>query len=126
VVAPTQVPQRRSAEPAANMLRVAAALKRAPGAFAAPGRALFSVLVLGEHDGGAVLGATAAAVTAALACRAGAVTVVLAGAGAEAAAPSAAALAGVDRVLHCEDARVAHGLAEGLSALLPSCVLTNL
>lgn len=76
-----------------------------------------STLVLGEYDAAGVSGATRAAVTAA-GKLGGPIHVLLAGVGAQAAAASAAQVAGVQKVLYSEEASVSHGLAEGLVALL--------
>ncbi len=76
-----------------------------------------STLVLGEYDAAGVSGATRAAVTAA-GKLGGPIHVLLAGAGAQAAAASAAQVAGVQKVLYSEEASVSHGLAEGLALLL--------
>lgn len=77
-----------------------------------------SSLVLGEFDAkGAVSGATRAAVSAALKIG-GPVHVLVAGAGAKAAAAGAAKVAGVEKVLYSEEACVSNGMAEGLAALL--------
>jgi electron transfer flavoprotein alpha subunit len=74
-----------------------------------------SVLLLAEVAGGAlVLDATARCATAA--AKMGPITVLVCGSAD--AAQSAARIAGIDKVLHCADGSVAHGLAENLSALI--------
>ena len=72
-------------------------------------------LVVAEHDNASVRPATLNTVTAALACG-GTVDVLIAGAGAQAAATAAAAIAGVAKVLHAEGELFAHGLAENVAA----------
>jgi len=84
-----------------------------------------SSLVLGEFDGKGVLsGATRAAVTAARKVG-GPLHMLLAGAGAKAAATSAAQVAGVEKVLYSEEATFSNGMAEGLSSLLKACQEKN-
>jgi electron transfer flavoprotein alpha subunit len=78
-----------------------------------------AVLVLAEHTNSALNDATAKAVNAATAIG-GDVHVLVAGAGAKAAADAAAQIAGVSKVLLAEDAGLAHALAENVSALLVS------
>jgi electron transfer flavoprotein alpha subunit len=74
-----------------------------------------SVLLLAEVAGGAlVLDATARCATAA--AKLGPITVLVCGSAD--AAQAAARIAGIDKVLHCADGSVAHGLAENLSALI--------
>jgi electron transfer flavoprotein alpha subunit len=75
-----------------------------------------AVLVLADHDGSAVTQPTRSAVAAA--GKLGEVTVLVLGPAA--AAQSAAAVAGVAKVLHSDAALYAHGLAEPVSALLVS------
>ncbi|MFE3838537.1 electron transfer flavoprotein subunit alpha/FixB family protein [Pseudogemmobacter sonorensis] len=78
-----------------------------------------AVLLLAEVNGGELaLDATAKAVTAAKAL--GPVTVLVAGAGVDAAATAAAGLAGVEKVLKADDAAHANALAEPLADLLVS------
>jgi len=72
-------------------------------------------LVIAEHDNASIKGATFNTVTAAAQCG-GDVHVLVAGANAAAAAAAAAQIAGVSRVLHAEDAGLAHGLAENMAA----------
>jgi len=74
-----------------------------------------AALVIAEHDNHSVKGATLNTVTAALACG-GDVHVLVAGAGAEAAAKAAAQIAGVSKVLHADAAALDHGLAENMAA----------
>lgn len=83
-----------------------------------------STLILGEFEGSAVSNATRAAVTAAKKLG-GPVHVVLAGEGAAAAAPSAASVVGVDKVVFSEDASLKGGVAEGISALLQGLHAAN-
>ena len=68
-------------------------------------------LIIAEHDGQNLKGATLSAVTAATQLG-GAVDVLVAGASVSAIASQAAAVAGVDRVLTVEDAALEHTLAE--------------
>ena len=72
-------------------------------------------LVIAEHDNNSVKVSTLNTVTAALACG-GDVHVLVAGANAGAAAAAAAKIAGVAKVLHADDAGLAHGLAENVAA----------
>jgi len=72
-------------------------------------------LVIAEHDNNSVKVSTLNTVTAALACG-GDVHVLVAGANAGAAAAQAAQIAGVAKVLHADDAGLAHGLAENMAA----------
>ncbi len=74
------------------------------------------VLVIAEHDNGALSAATRNAVTAG--AQLGEVTVVVAGEGCRAVADEAAALNGVAHVLLCDDAIYGQGLAEPLAALI--------
>jgi electron transfer flavoprotein alpha subunit len=75
-----------------------------------------AVLLLADHDGRAVSQPTRSAVAA---CgKLGEVHVLVLGEGAAAAAPAAAAMPGVAKVLLCEDASLANRLAEPLAALL--------
>ena len=74
-----------------------------------------AALVIAEHDNQGIKPATLNTVTAALACSAE-VHVLVAGHGAAQAAQSAAAIAGVAKVLHADDAGLAHGLAENVAA----------
>jgi len=75
-----------------------------------------AVLLLADHDGSAVSQPTRSALAAA--GKLGEVHVLLVGEGAAGAAPAAAALPGVAKVLLAEDASLAHRLAEPLAALL--------
>ena len=72
-------------------------------------------LVIAEHDNTSIKGATLNTVTAAAQCG-GDVHVLVAGANAAAAAAAAAQIAGVTKVLHIDDAGLAHGLAENVTA----------
>ena len=72
-------------------------------------------LVIAEHDNASIKGATFNNVTAAAQCD-GDVHVLVAGANAAAAAAAAAQIVGVSKVLHAEDAGLAHGLAENMAA----------
>jgi electron transfer flavoprotein alpha subunit len=74
-----------------------------------------TALVIAEHDNNSVKAATLNTVTAALQCG-GDVHVLVAGANAGAAAAAAAKIAGVTKVLHADDAGLAHGLAENVAA----------
>lgn len=76
-----------------------------------------TVLVIAEHDNASIRGATLNTVTAAAACG-GEVHVLVAGHNAAAAAQQAAAIAGVAKVLHADDASLAHGLAENVAAVV--------
>jgi len=73
-----------------------------------------SVLVMAEHDGAHIKGATLNTVTAA--AQLGEVHVLVAGLNAAAAAAAAAQIAGVTKVLHADGASLADGLAENLAA----------
>jgi electron transfer flavoprotein alpha subunit len=75
-----------------------------------------AVLVLLEHDGGAIKQPSRSAVAAAE--KLGEVHVLVAGESVKAAAEGAAKLPGVAKVLVAEDASLTHGLAEPLAALL--------
>ncbi|MGE4312722.1 MAG: electron transfer flavoprotein subunit alpha/FixB family protein [Pseudobdellovibrionaceae bacterium] len=79
-----------------------------------------SILLLAEHDGKSIKPATLNTVAAASKIG-GDITVLVAGSGCEAAAKEAAQIAGVKNVLHCDDASLAHDMAEPLAA----CVLAN-
>ena len=72
-------------------------------------------LVIAEHDNASIKPATLNTVTAALQCG-GDVHVLVAGKNAGAAAAAAAQIAGVTKVLHADDAGLAHGLAENVAA----------
>jgi electron transfer flavoprotein alpha subunit len=72
-------------------------------------------LVIAEHDNTSIKGATLNTVTAAAQCG-GDVHVLVAGANAGAAAAAAAKIAGVTKVLHADEAGLAHGLAENVAA----------
>ena len=76
-------------------------------------------LVLADHDNAALKETTARAVSA-VAAIGGEIDVLVAGQGAQAVAAAAAKLAGVSKVLLAEDAALAHGLAEPLTALILS------
>ncbi len=75
-----------------------------------------TVLVIAEHDHASVKGATLHTVTAAAACGAGDVHVLVAGHNASAAAAAAAQIAGVSKVIHTDSPALAHALAENLAA----------
>ena len=75
-----------------------------------------TVLVIAEHDHASVKGATLHTVTAAAACGAGDVHVLVAGHNASAAAAAAAQIAGVAKVIHTDSPALAHALAENLAA----------
>jgi len=74
-----------------------------------------TALVIAEHDNNSIKGATLNTVTAALECDKD-VHVLVAGANAAAAAAAAAKIVGVSKVLHADDAGLAHGLAENVAA----------
>jgi electron transfer flavoprotein alpha subunit len=74
-----------------------------------------AILVIAEHEHGTLKGATLNTVTAATQCGAD-VHVLVAGANAAGAAQGAAQIAGVARVLHADDARLAEQLAEDVAA----------
>jgi electron transfer flavoprotein alpha subunit len=74
-----------------------------------------TTLVIAEHDNASIKGATLNTVTAAIQCG-GDVHVLVAGHNAQAAAAQAAQIAGVAKVLHADDAGLAHGLAENVAA----------
>ncbi|KQR75675.1 electron transfer flavoprotein subunit alpha/FixB family protein [Rhizobium sp. Leaf341] len=78
-----------------------------------------AILLLADHDGHTVSDATARTVSAATAIG-GDIHVLVAGAGADAAAANAATLAGVSKVLLANDAGLANNLAEPLAALIVS------
>ena len=75
-----------------------------------------TVLVIAEHDHASVKGATLHTVTAAVACGAGDIHVLVAGHNASAAAAAAAQIAGVAKVIHTDSPALAHALAENLAA----------
>ena len=72
-------------------------------------------LVIADHDHQSIKGSTLNTVTAALAC-APEVHVLVAGHNAAAAAAAAAQISGVAKVLHADEAGLAHGLAENVAA----------
>jgi electron transfer flavoprotein alpha subunit len=74
-----------------------------------------AILVIAEHEHGTLKGATLNTVTAATQCG-GDVHVLIAGANAAGAAQAAAQIAGVAKVLHADDARLAEQLAEDVAA----------
>lgn len=74
-----------------------------------------TALVIAEHDGTAIHGATLNTVAAAAACG-GDVHILVAGHQAGAAAEAAAKIAGVAKVLHADGQALAHNLAENLAA----------
>jgi electron transfer flavoprotein alpha subunit len=74
-----------------------------------------TALVIAEHDNNSIKGATLNTVTAASQCG-GDVHVLVAGSNAGAAAAAAAQIAGVSKVIHADDAGLAHGLAENVTA----------
>jgi len=76
-------------------------------------------LVIAEHDNASIRGATLNTVTAAVQAG-GEVHVLVAGHNAGEAAKQAAAIAGVSKVLHADDASLAHGLAENVAAAVLS------
>jgi electron transfer flavoprotein alpha subunit len=74
-----------------------------------------TALVIAEHDNASIKGATLNTVTAAAQCG-GDVHVLVAGHNAGAAAAAAAQIAGVSKVIHIDEAGLAHGLAENVAA----------
>ena len=74
-----------------------------------------TALVIAEHDNASIKPATLNTVTAAAQCG-GDVHVLVAGQNAAGAAAEAAQIAGVSKVIHLDDAGLAHGLAENVSA----------
>ena len=74
-----------------------------------------TALVIAEHDNASIKPATLNTVTAAAQCG-GDVHVLVAGQNAAGAAAEAAQIAGVSKVIHIDDAGLAHGLAENVSA----------
>jgi electron transfer flavoprotein alpha subunit len=75
-----------------------------------------TVLVIAEHDNASIKGATLNTVTAAIACGAGDVHILVAGHNAGSAAAAAANIAGVAKVIHTDSEAHAHALAENLAA----------
>jgi electron transfer flavoprotein alpha subunit len=75
-----------------------------------------AVLVIAEHDNQSIRAATLNTVTAALACGAGDVTVLVAGSDCSAAAQQAAKIAGVAKVRVSDAPHLAEGLAENVAA----------
>ena len=75
------------------------------------------ILVIAEHSNVELNAATRKAVSAAAAIG-GELHVLVAGAGCKAAAEQAAKLAGVAKVLHCDNAAYAHALAENMASLV--------
>ena len=78
-----------------------------------------AILLLAEHDSSTISDQTAKALTAATQIG-GDIHVLVAGAGAKAAADDAAKLSGVSKVLLADDPSLANGLAEPLAALIVS------
>ncbi|MFN5723649.1 MAG: electron transfer flavoprotein subunit alpha/FixB family protein [Burkholderiaceae bacterium] len=76
-----------------------------------------ATLVIAEHDHASLKGATLNTITAAVACG-GEVHVLVAGSHAGAAAQQAAQVAGVAKVLHADEACLAHQLAENIASLV--------
>ena len=76
-----------------------------------------AILLVAEHDNAAMKPATLHAVTAAQKIG-GEIHLLVAGSGCKAAADAGAKLPGVAKVLLCDDAAYAHGLAENVAALL--------
>jgi len=76
-----------------------------------------AILLLAEHDNAAIKPATLNAVTAALKIG-GDIHLLVAGQNCRSAADAAAQIPGIAKVLICEDAAYANGLAENLAALL--------
>ncbi len=78
-----------------------------------------SILVIAEHDGAALKGATLNTLAAAQKFG-GEITVLVAGSGCQAAADACAQVAGVSKVLIADDAAYAHALAEPMADLVLS------
>ena len=78
-------------------------------------------LVIAEHDNHSIKGATLNTVTAA-AQAGGDVHVLVAGSNAAVAAAAAAQIAGVSKVIHADEAGLAHGLAENVTAQILAIV----
>lgn len=78
-----------------------------------------TTLLIADHDNNSLSGETAKALTAALALGAS-VDVLVAGSDATSVANEAAALQGVAKVLHADDAALSHHLAEPMAALILS------
>jgi len=76
-----------------------------------------SVLIIAEHDNATLKAGTLSAVTAAQAIGQD-ITILVAGAGSAAVAEAAAAVAGVSKVLHADNAAYAHQLPENVAALV--------
>ena len=76
-----------------------------------------SILVVAEHDNSQLKDATLSAVAAAAAIG-GDITILVAGAGCDAAAQAAAQVSGVAKVLCADNAAYEHQLAENISALV--------
>ena len=76
-----------------------------------------SALVIAEHDNNELKQATLHAVTAASQLG-GEVHILVAGEGSDAVAAQAAAVAGIAKVLHADDAAYGHGLAENVAPLI--------
>ena len=74
-----------------------------------------TALVIAEHDNASIKPATLNAIAAAAQCG-GDVHVLVAGSNAAAAAAAAAQIAGVAKVIHADEAGLAHGLAENVAA----------
>jgi len=84
-----------------------------------------TVLVIAEHDHASIKGATLNTVTAAVACGAGDVHVLVAGHNVAAAAAAAANIAGVAKVIHADADAHAHALAENLAAQVLAAQAAN-
>jgi electron transfer flavoprotein alpha subunit len=76
---------------------------------------IMTILVIAEHDNASIKSATLSAVTAAMSLP-GPLHLLVAGCHAEAAVREAAAIRGVDTVLHADGEPFAHGLAENVAA----------
>src|SRR5690606_27890351 len=76
-----------------------------------------SVLIIAEHDNATLKAGTLSAVTAAQPIGQD-ITILVAGAGSAAVAEAAAAVAGVSKVLHADNAAYAHQLPENVAALV--------
>ncbi|MGB4058649.1 MAG: electron transfer flavoprotein subunit alpha/FixB family protein, partial [Burkholderiaceae bacterium] len=84
-----------------------------------------TTLVIAEHDHASIKGATLNTVTAAIACGAGDVHILVAGHNASAAAQAAANIAGVAKVIHADGEPHAHALAENLAAQVLAAQATH-
>ncbi|MEJ7930449.1 electron transfer flavoprotein subunit alpha/FixB family protein [Ramlibacter sp. AN1015] len=84
-----------------------------------------AALVIAEHDNASIKGATLNTVTAAAACGAGEVHVLVAGLNAGAAAEAAGRISGVSKVIHVDSPALEHGLAENVAAQVLALALAG-